>query len=265
MPSAAYANPLDDYLIPGGYQETRSARSRVFTYQYTGDTSTLIAACPGGTDWPYPGQAWGDTPGFITTVTPVILGKSGHSLVTVVVEDAFLDGETIGTGTHTETSFEMESATVWRPLLEHPDFNTDGSNPLTFADHVDIGFWRAEPTYALRSAYKYADASGTRTLSTNAQRAARYFARGVEQYPDEAPIARRTKKYVGGPPPSSADAGLKTSFFSSFPGGNPDTDLEWINTGERGLRAAGSRDWFQTSELTGATKVLIDRKHLYLT
>jgi len=80
-----------------------------------------------------------------------------------------------------------------------------------------------------------------------------------------APVARRTRKYSGGPPASSADAGLKQTFFTSFPGGNPDAALEWLNTGERGLRAAGTRDWYQTTELAGATKILLDRENLYLT
>ncbi len=257
------ATPLDPYLIPGGAQESFSERRESRTFRYTGVAATLKAASPGGV-WPVVGATWGDTPGFITVSDPLILGVSGHVLLTVQVDVTF--EESSGVGTVTETAFELETATVYRPLLEHPGFNTGGSNPLVFADHVDLAAWQNEPERALKIAYQYRDAGGsTITLSTNAQRAARYIARGVQQYADMAPIARRTKKYSGGPPPSSADAGLKQSFFSGFPGGNPDSSLEWLNSGERGLRSAGTRDWFQTTELMGATKILLDRENLYLT
>jgi hypothetical protein len=260
------ATPLDTYLIPGGAQESFSERRESRTFRYTGVAVTLKAACPGGV-WPVVGAAWGDTPGVISVSDPLILGVSGHVLLTVQVDATFADGSgTLGTGTLSETSFELETATVYRPLLEHPGFNAGGSNPLTYADHLALGFWQAEGNYTLREAYKFTDSTGTeRTLSTNAQRAARYIAAGVQQYADMAPVARRTRKYSGGPPPSSGNAGLKQSFFGGFPGGNPDSTLEWLNSGERGLRSAGTRDWFQTTELMGATKILLDRESLYLT
>lgn len=256
--------PLDTYLIPNGYQETYSERRNQFTFRYTGDGATMKAACPDGV-WPVVGATWGDAEGVIISTDPLRISVLGQVLLTVVVEQAFEDGESVGTVS--ETSFELETATIYRPLLEHPGFNAGGSNPLAFADHIDLQNWQAETDRTRKIAYQYLDGDGVtvRTLSANAQRAARYIARGVEQYADFAPIARRTKKYSGGPPPSSADAGLKQSFFTAFPGGNPDNTLEWLNTGERGLRSAGTRDWFQTTELTGATKVLIDRENLYLT
>ena len=259
------ATPLDTYLIPGGAQETYSERRESRTFRYTGVATTLKAACPDGV-WPVVGATWGDVAGAIAVSDPLILGMSGHVLLTVQVDATFADGETIGTGSLSETSFELETATVWRPLLEHPGFNTGGSNPLVFADHVDIAAWQNEPERALKIAYKYRDAGGTTvTLSTHAQRAARFIAAGVQQYADIAPVARRTRKYSGGPPASSAAAGLKQTFFTGFPGRNPGAGLEWLNTGECGLRAAGTRDWYQTTELAGATKILLDRESLYLT
>lgn len=248
------ATPLDTYLRPGGARYSESDRSSSYTFEYVGSTSTLAAGQPAT------GDTWGDVPGFVTRVDPLPLGVSGHTLLTVVVEDKY--GETPTVGIVTEVAYELEWEPVRRPLFDHPAFNTGGSNPLTFADQIDIEYWRTAE-YADRQLYKFKDETGVvRTLSANAQRYARYAARQVESYDDFAPVARKTKTYAGGPP-SSAAAGAKTTLFAGFPNA-PAGTWEWLKTADRGLRAAGQRNWQQGEELTGATKVLLDNTTLYL-
>jgi hypothetical protein len=243
------STPLDTYLRPGGARFSESDRSASYSFEYVGPTSTLAASQPAT------GETWGDVPGFVTRVDPIPLGVSGHTLLTVVVEDKY--GETATVGVVTEVAYELEWEPVYRPLFEHPGFNTGGSNPLTFEDLIDVGFWTD------KRVYKFRDENGVqRTLSANAQRYARYVARNVESYRDFAPVARKTKTYAGGPP-SSASAGAKTTLFSGFPNA-PAGTWEWLKTADRGLRAAGQRNWTGAEELTGATKVLIDNTTLYL-
>lgn len=251
--------PLLQYMRPGfpKFRETENAAS--YTIEYVGPEDRLTV--------PRVGDTWGDFPGIISDVDPQKLGMSGYAILTVTVEEKFGDSSAIGIVT--EVAYELEWAMIRRPLAEHPKFASGGGNALTTEDLVLLQLWRDEPSTDDKIAFKVSkrDADGNRvgsavTLSTNAQRYAKYVLLGIESFDDYAPVARKTKTYAGGPPPAAA-AGSKTSLFGGFPN-PPSGTWEWVKSADRAVRAAGQRKWVESEELTGAFKVLIDNTNLYL-
>lgn len=254
MPFPLPSDPLAAFRRPGFPREADGSGGESLVYEYVGPRSALLR--------PDTGEIWGTAPWRVESANFDEYQKSGYGVLTVVA--SVRDGDEVTVGIKSDVGYELEWVAVRRPLFDHPAFNTGGSNPLTLDDHLALGYWQDEPDYDKRRAYKYTDGSGTeRTLSTNAQRAARYIARGIESYDDFAPVARRNSTYAGGPPTSAA-AGAKTTIWAPFPN-KPAGTWEWLKTADRALRASGQRRWQQTEELTGATKVLIDNTTLYLT
>lgn len=244
--------PYLPYLRPGFPAENNSKSSESLVFEYVGPETDLPA--------PKEGEIWGEAPWRVETASLERVAASGYVILRVTAVIRLDDG--ISAGTLSETSFELEWVAVRRPLYEHPGFSDGGSSPLSFQDLIDIQFWK-DSDWSDRREYKFKDENeATRTLSANAQRYARYAARNIESYDDYAPVARRVKTYAGGPPPSAA-AGTKTTMFPSFPN-TPSGTFEWLKSADRGLRAAGQRDWQQSEELLGATKILVDSRNLYL-
>jgi hypothetical protein len=253
----SYAPPLSQFLrsLP---QETKATGGDGFTMEYTGPAADLPTP-DSGTEWP-------TGSGFrVDTATSEPAAKSGHVVLRVIVSNKD-DGSAIGTVS--DVAYELDWAEVQRPLLEHPAFQTGGASALTDSDRVEIQLWKEEKDSAERKLFKFyaVDKNGQPTgslvtLSTAAQKYAKYALIGVETYADTVPVARKQSTYTGGPP-NAASAGTKQSPPSGFP--NLPTGLEWVKTADRSIRAAGQRRWQRSEEWMGVAKVLIDRTTLYI-
>jgi hypothetical protein len=245
--------PYEEFLRVGFPKINNSGNEDVLEYEYVGPESALPE--------PKAGEQWGDLPYRVKSASLEKQGILGQVLLRVTAAVTF--EETPGISIVTDVSYELEWVLVRRPLQEHPAFSAGGAKALTDTDLLDIQYWR-EADYADKILFKFRDESETlHALSANATIFAKYLLRGVEGYDDRAPVARRIKTYAGGPP-KIAEAGAKTTIFPAFPN-KPTGEWEWLKTADRGLRAAGTRDWQQSEELTGASKVLIDNRNLYLT
>lgn len=259
------ADPLNAYRRPGYPQFVNDERSYKTTIVYVGEYDTLEAAEPPAN------TTWGDYDGRVTNtnLVPIEGTSPRQGELTVNVEYFYEAGDQSGgggTGTAAEVTHEVEWVEIWRPLLEHPQFapGAGGANQLTDADLTAIEAWKNEQDPDLRKDYRYTiqSASGAATeaeLSTNAKLLAKGILIGQEQWPDFAPVARRTTTYTDGPP-STSNAGRKDT-PSSFP--NLPAGYEYRKSADRNVQTGGRNTWSRVEEWTGAYKVLIDRDAVY--
>jgi len=242
------------------FPKTESTESGLTTrIEYIGDTTTILAALP------LLSAAWGDYPGLVKTANS---HPTENTAITIAVVTTFLeiDNENTDEGELVSETFEIDWIPVERPMKEHPQFaiGEGGANALTARDIVDIDRWKAETnTPELREVYKYHDKTSAGgefvTLSTNAKLFARGIEIGFDIFIDRAPIARRTGKYRGGPPPEG-QAGLKET-PAGFP--NLPANYEWRKSADRATRSGNDSDWDRDQEWEGAVKVFFDSAQVY--
>jgi hypothetical protein len=223
--------------VSGGSYETR--------LEYIGPHATMEAASP------EVGDTWGLYEGLVETVSLVpISGTSPLQAELVVTMSRSFEssGGGAGTGTATEITYEIEWATVQRPLKEHPAFRAGSYYELYPSDHEAIAKWEDEKTASNRGA-----------LSSNAERYAKGIDLGIQTYDDFAPVAIKTTTYVNGPPATST-AGAKEA-PAGFP--NLPTGYEWVKSADRSLKAGKKNKWERSEQWMGALKVLVDKNTLY--
>lgn len=247
--------PLEQFMRIGFPKFSESSSASSYTIEYIGPIDDLTK--------PANGETWGDFPGTVSNITKEELGLSGYALMSVTVEEKF--GEAPTAGTITEVAYELEWVSVSRPLAEHPKFSAGGASALAQQDLINLEYWKDRKTKDFK--FYERDASGQQTgsiatLSTNAQKYAGYVLLGVETFTDFAPVARKNSTYSGGPP-NAADAGEKGTLPGGFPNA-PAGTWEYVKSADRSNRAAGQRKWQRTEEWTGAFKVLVDNRDLYL-
>ena len=245
-------------------EETESG-SRV-TWSYQGPASILNAGKPSI------GQTgWGSYSGEVTTVR--FEPMTEHSAVPqarLIVEAELrfdLGGGTVATGALAETSYEIEWVTVSEDIRRHVYFAS-----LTDQQWADFRGWENEQSPDLKKDFRFdeKDSAGnptgtivdlSLTFSTNQLKLPKLVLQGVDSFPLYAPVARRIRSYVGGPPPTSS-AGLKETPPGAFP--NLPTGWEWVKSADRAIRQARASRWTRTEEWTGADKVLVDRNDIYI-
>lgn len=161
--------------------------------------------------------------------------------------------------------FEIDQVQIEKPLKQHPDFIT-----FTAADWKAVLAWDAEIDTVARADFKYyvrddageavgASIALTGTSSTGQKAYATLRLLGVESFLDFSPVVRRTSRYNGNNPPSSADTGQKTSAPSYAPAG-----YEWLKTADRVSKAGlNAGFWIRQEEWLGARKVLLDKDDLF--
>lgn len=161
--------------------------------------------------------------------------------------------------------FEIDQVQNEKTLRQHPDFIT-----FTAADWKAVLAWDAETDTVARADFKYyvRDAAGeavgasvalTGTSSTGQKAYATLRLLGVESFLDFAPVVRRTSRYNGNNPPSSADTGQKVTAPSYAPAG-----YEWLKTADRVSKAGlNAGFWIRQEEWIGARKILLDKDDLF--
>lgn len=250
-------------MRPGFPKEVLDERSYRNTIEYVGKYADLKAAnCRVGI-------TWGEYPGRVTVANAEPLENSEYAILVVVVESKFgeADYPEGGTGTLGEIVHEIDWNTVHRSLYEHPKFAEGGEFALADEDRIALKNWERMPDAGYKEDFIYATnpdtweggASGTGTLSANAQELAKGILIGIDHWEDFAPVARKTSTYSGGPPPEG-DAGLKETptGFPNLPDG-----YEWVKTADRSVKSGGQTKWRRSEEWTGSDKVLIDRANIY--
>ena len=249
---------ITDHIKPG-FPQTREGDNGITTdieYSCT-DAEFSAAAVEVGDDAdPYPGN--------IKAIEKEPMENTAELTIRVSCEEVFESGEE-GTGDLREISYEIEWVAVERSLFEHPQFRLGGggTSELTALDVVEIGLWREEENPEHKAAFKFFDKqyNGLKELSTPAKLFATGLLMGLETWTDFAPVARKTSKYVNGPPPATS-AGLKET-PTGFP--NLPTGYEWRKSADRSLRAGGQRKWDETEEWEGAKTILFDKTTIYWT
>lgn len=160
---------------------------------------------------------------------------------------------------------EIDQVQIEKPLRQHPDFIGFSAD-----DWKAVTAWDAEIDTVARAAFEYydRDSSGevtagptalTGTSSSGQVAYATLRLLGVESFLDFAPVVRKTSRYNGNIPPSSADAGQKTSAPSYAPSG-----YEWLKTADRVSKAGlNAGFWLRQEEWMGARKILLDKDELF--
>lgn len=249
---------------PGFPKISATAQGGMYEIEYVGDYDTLYGAATIG-------ETWGDYVGYVTSANIEPIDKTDYGILRVVVEWKF--GETNypggGTGTLTETNYELDWVDVQRSLYEHPIFRVGGGGvyELTAEDIANIKNWEKMPDPTYKKDYIFAtnpetwdgSSAGTGTLSTNAQSLAKGLEQGIEYWVDKAPVARRSQTYVNGPPPM-CEAGRKED-PESFP--NLPSGYEWLRSADRATMRGDGNKWNRDTEWLGAAKVLVDVDTIY--
>ena len=248
---------------PGFPKTGNSESGTTSTIEYIGLATAIDSALPDV------GDAWGDYPGTVKSVT---YNPTENALVTdaTVVVEVILDNEDVETGTLEGVSYEIRWVTVARPMYEHPQFATNGggANALTSADIFDLKMWQLpderEDAKDVKELYRYKPVDAIDPASYVAlSSSARLFARGIElgqdTFEDKAPTAVKISSYINGPPPET-DAGLKQDPIGvpNIPAG-----YEWRKETADSTKAGSETRWTLTEEWQGAKKVLSDRETIY--
>lgn len=256
------ADPFALHIRPGYPRISSTDGGDRVEIQYVGLASVIKATTADGGDRPIAGEAWGDYAGTVTVseYEPLPGTDPEYGIATVICELAF-GGDGTALGVVQETAYEIEWVSINRSLYEHPAFNTGGSNPLSDSERIDIEAWRVEPDPDVRKSWSYLkNGSVAVILGDDARRFAAYVARGVDSYDDYAPVARKSRTYAGGPPPTSTAGEKETpTGFPNLPSG-----WEWVKTADRSLRSGGQTRWVRTEEWTGAKKVLVDNDAVFV-
>lgn len=248
---------------PGFPKETIDDTSYRTNIEYVGIYTDLRAA---GVQV---GNLWGEYPGRVSVANlePIEGTDRGILVVTVEAKAGSADYPLNAEGDLQETFEELDWVDVQRSLYEHPKFAVGGGGDyeLTEDDVVNLKKWENEPSTVLKKAFKFSEISASggtseAELSDNAKMLAKGILRGIEYWPDKAPVLRRTQRYKNGPGPSS-NAGQKDD-PDGFTGLKP-AGYEWINNTDRCTHRGGQKTFDREREWTGAKKVLIDRDEIF--
>jgi len=184
------ADALAAYIKHGFPKEGANGSSYVTDIEYHGLTSALYGQVSIGNTWtPYQGR--------VTTANIVpIEGSSTHSELIVRVERVFEEADYSGggTGTKTETNYEIDWVDVSRSLFEHPKFAVGGGGTyeLTDSDVIWVKKWEKEEDTTLKGQYKFKDDTATIELTPNGKMIAKGINIGIDHWVDKAPICRKS-------------------------------------------------------------------------
>jgi hypothetical protein len=208
---------------PGSPKVINSGSGNRTIRTYRGPFSALDSAQPGV------GQTVDGSIGKVETVEiqPDGAGTDGPGTMIVTLADD-------------QVTFEVDGATLEKPLERHPLYNAGGDKALTDADLDKIATWKNASNAAER-------ATAYAALSDNAKHFVSKLRRGQESYLVPAPVARKTtRSYVK---PTTATIGKRGA-----PGGFPDIPegYEWLKTNDKGIKQGARASWERVEEWTAA-------------
>ena len=210
---------------PGSPKITNSGSGAKVLRTYRGPFSALVSAQPN------PGQTVDGSIGKVETVEiqPDGAGTEGPGTMVVTLADD-------------QITYEIDAATLEKPLALHPRYITDGAKALSIDDHNKISAWQnAQSAQDLANAYT--------ALSANAKDYVDKLRLGEEAYLVPAPIARKTtRSYVK---PTTQGIG-KTGAPDGFP--DLPAGYQWLKTSDKGIKQGIRASWERVEEWTGADK-----------